>query len=760
MPTSALPALSVEPTFNPFKAATEVYDFQTANELRPLAVQAKKEAFDAAHTDYGNNALADAAAIASVADPDDAPRIWDEQMGKLAQSGVAGASQYVGHYRPDLANRVQSAFGPQQATGKGSASTNPAAQPLNPQQATALAQMPPDKQQQSLKNMNMAIEGFNNVHDQQSWDAELDQLRQAGIPVDQFLPNTEYNPLNYRNAYQAIQKLTPMRDALQTAQTDAAFGVNAPITAPINPKEATPGATVYDQNTGKQLFTVPNKENADQWELYGADKTGGSPVLVNKRTGAWKDPATGTSTGPGPGAAGGYQEFAQKMNTTVENTTGNPAAKNPLSTATGNGQFTEGTFISTARKAFPQLADLPDDKVLQLRNLPGFSQDMTAALAEQNGNTLAEHGYPVTMTTVAMAHQLGIGDAEKVLDAKQDTPLSQILSQKVLDANPQYKNMTAGQYSAQLSQKMGNQPLGSNGKSPFGNPADLAPELDENSASILKQTGLPFNAFMWLTGSGTQLPRDKATRAMASKQAEDWANANGGHDVSSFKTQYKAQNDVLESNIKRYNQTKIMENEVIGTIQNTAEASNAAGLANLTPANWAEVWSGKKVNNPQIQEYTGDLHQLREELAGYYAALSGRSSSSGGGKAITDGDYTRAESVIENGITAKGMQGLLQSVVNSTGKMNQVLENQIDTTNKNIWDMFGVGQNYKPKYPNSTNFASQYTPNPRGAGPVTPAADGAANARQLSPQDQQAMSWLADNPNDPRADAIRKRLGQ
>jgi hypothetical protein len=45
---------------------------------------------------------------------------------------------------------------------------------------------------------------------------------------------------------------------------------------------------------------------------------------------------------------------------------------------------------------------------------------------------------------------------------------------------------------------------------------------------------------------------------------------------------------------------------------------------------------------------------------------------------------------------------------------------------------------------------------PAGAAP--PAA-GAPPAKTFSPQDQQAIDWATANPSDPRAAAIKKRLG-
>ena len=153
---------------------------------------------------------------------------------------------------------------------------------------------------------------------------------------------------------------------------------------------------------------------------------------------------------------------------------------------------------------------------------------------------------------------------------------------------------------------------------------EQAPELppDPASADILSQTGLSMNGFMALTGRLTQLPRDAATRNRATTEAQAFARKRGV-DVSTLASQYKAQNAVLESNISRLNNTKIMEQELAGTVENL-QAVIGTDLSKVRIANVWKVWAGEQVNDPQAQQYAFHLGQLRNELAAYYAAAAGR----------------------------------------------------------------------------------------------------------------------------------------
>jgi hypothetical protein len=214
---------------------------------------------------------------------------------------------------------------------------------------------------------------------------------------------------------------------------------------------------------------------------------------------------------------------------------------------------------------------------------------------------------------------------------------------------------------------------------------------DPMSSDILSQTGLNLNAFMWLTGRGTQLSRDAATRKKAAQEAQDWARQRGV-DVSTMASQYKTYNDVLSANIARLNNTKIMEGELEGTIQNIQKVASDADLSRLRFANVLKVWAGQEVNDSLAQQYALHLGQLRNELSAYYAATQGRT-----GNNITLQDQNDASLVIRNGVAKGSLAGLAEAVKNSTDKMGKVMDDSVSRAQKSVWSLFGVGQNYKDK---------------------------------------------------------------
>lgn len=220
-------------------------------------------------------------------------------------------------------------------------------------------------------------------------------------------------------------------------------------------------------------------------------------------------------------------------------------------------------------------------------------------------------------------------------------------------------------------------------------PAEELP-ADPASSDILSQTGLSMNGFMALTGRLTQLPRDAATRNRATAEAQAFARKTGV-DVSTLASQYKAQNTVLERNIERLNNTKIMESELKGTVENL---QNVIGndFSKVRIANVWKVWAGEQVNDPAANQYAFHLGQLRNELAAYYAAAAGRP-----GSGITVQDLNEAEKTIKNGIAQGGLVGLKKGVEDSTSKMGPIMQGSVDRATKAVWDLFGVGKNYKPK---------------------------------------------------------------
>lgn len=147
-----------------------------------------------------------------------------------------------------------------------------------------------------------------------------------------------------------------------------------------------------------------------------------------------------------PLQGGDVNSFVEKL-INVESG-GNPTAKNPRSTATGGGQFIDGTWLTMMKKYRPDLAGNVDPKdpkspeairVLAMRNDPTLSKEMTLRYAEENGERLTKAGFPVNEGTLYTMHFLGEGGGIKALQAYQSNPnasAESVLGSEAVNANP------------------------------------------------------------------------------------------------------------------------------------------------------------------------------------------------------------------------------------------------------------------------------------------------------------------------------------
>lgn len=223
------------------------------------------------------------------------------------------------------------------------------------------------------------------------------------------------------------------------AQTQAAMGKEQRDAAGFPTEMALKQAQAAEATANAQVKLHPNPKTA-----------------VNPYTGQYYDensapPLTAPTTDNG--AVDGV------VKQIMESEASTPDAKNPRSTATGAGQFIEGTWIPLISQLHPELVDGKSrQEVLDLRKNSRLAAEATSAYARQNADALGAAGFPVNGATIAMAHKLGPGDAQKVLHAQAETPLKSILSPEVMSANPQLANLTAGQYGQQMA-RFGTAPL-------------------------------------------------------------------------------------------------------------------------------------------------------------------------------------------------------------------------------------------------------------------------------------------------------------
>lgn len=123
---------------------------------------------------------------------------------------------------------------------------------------------------------------------------------------------------------------------------------------------------------------------------------------------------------------------------------GDPNAKNPLSTATGLGQFIESTWMRMIGIHRPDVLEgKTRAQVLALRTDPDLARAMTTALAQGNANKLRASGQPVTPGNLYLAHFLGVDGAATALRAEPSRPLSSLYNAEIIEANPFLRGQTA-----------------------------------------------------------------------------------------------------------------------------------------------------------------------------------------------------------------------------------------------------------------------------------------------------------------------------
>lgn len=124
---------------------------------------------------------------------------------------------------------------------------------------------------------------------------------------------------------------------------------------------------------------------------------------------------------------------------------GRADARNPLSTATGLGQFIDSTWLRMMRTYRPDLtARLSRAELLALRTDPEISRAMVLNLAREGESYLRARGHEITAGRLYLAHFLGMDGAHTALSAHPGTDLLALFGAGVVNANPFLRGRDAG----------------------------------------------------------------------------------------------------------------------------------------------------------------------------------------------------------------------------------------------------------------------------------------------------------------------------
>ena len=135
---------------------------------------------------------------------------------------------------------------------------------------------------------------------------------------------------------------------------------------------------------------------------------------------------------------------------------GNANAKNPLSTATGLGQFIESTWLRMMRDYRPDLhRSMGRAELLNLRRDPALSREMVRNLARENEAFLRARGHQITSGRLYLSHFLGPAGAHKSLSSAGELTVLQVMGASVVKANPFLRGKSNRDLWAWADRKMG-----------------------------------------------------------------------------------------------------------------------------------------------------------------------------------------------------------------------------------------------------------------------------------------------------------------
>lgn len=130
-------------------------------------------------------------------------------------------------------------------------------------------------------------------------------------------------------------------------------------------------------------------------------------------------------------------------------------AKNPLSTATGLGQFIQSTWLRMMEDYRPDLyRTMSRADLLALRTDPTLSREMVKNLARENENFLRARGHQVDAGRLYLAHFLGPDGASQALFANDNDTVLNVMGARVVNANPFLRNYTIGDLEVWAQRKM------------------------------------------------------------------------------------------------------------------------------------------------------------------------------------------------------------------------------------------------------------------------------------------------------------------
>jgi len=149
----------------------------------------------------------------------------------------------------------------------------------------------------------------------------------------------------------------------------------------------------------------------------------------------------------------------------VVESNGDPNAKNQRSSATGTGQFLDGTWLELIRAHRPDLVRGRSEKeLLELRRHPELAREIATRFVEQNAAMLRRRGLPVTPGTLYLAYFAGPAGAVAILSVAENADAASLMAsadasgkttrEKLVSANPFLETFTVADIKSWAERKM------------------------------------------------------------------------------------------------------------------------------------------------------------------------------------------------------------------------------------------------------------------------------------------------------------------
>jgi hypothetical protein len=190
-------------------------------------------------------------------------------------------------------------------------------------------------------------------------------------------------------------------------------------------------------DAGKALFGKIFSDGASSpADVENRIRTSGASAEVQAAALAQAAGNSSTLFGP-PGTSTHASNIAALMAGRIigAESSGDPNAKNPLSSASGLGGFTNGTWLDTIKKHRPDIKGT-DQELLALKSNADLSTELTTKFTEDNIGVLQKASIPVTPGNIYLAHFAGQGGVQDIFKASDSAQLDTVLGKEEMAANP------------------------------------------------------------------------------------------------------------------------------------------------------------------------------------------------------------------------------------------------------------------------------------------------------------------------------------